>query len=183
MKEKNYGAEQSITNKLNGSRKGLVFNLKDVNGTAPDIASNNRAAHQHLLQMMEKRLLLTIYFAQDDAGRLIAKIESTKDARFTYYLNDQSVLALFVYLRTGVILPSSINPEEFKNTELLSSSDVRKEMLKQILEAKIGTTQIYPFFTVDPGTLKAITRFKFGVIHSFMDRDEDIVEFLQSRGY
>ena len=143
---------------------------------------NNVAAHEELKSMMSRFDKLNIFFDIDEDGYEVIKVESTYVKRFAYQLNEKSANWLMTYLSTGKNEDFGLEPSEVQKSDQKNGNEYRKNMLKQFVEGKAVNIQFRPEFRDRRGQLTAVANFKFGNIFFFVNRDEDIVSYLQEKG-
>lgn len=159
----------------------IRFDLSSVMATAQHEPYNNVAAHAALRSMMSRFDRLNIIFDIDEDGYEVAKIESKIVKRFAYQLNDESANWLLAYLLTGKSDDFGVEPSDVQKSDQTNGNEYRKNMLKQFVESKIVNIQFTPEFRDRRGQLTAVANFKFGNIFFYVNRDEDIVSYLQER--
>ena len=142
---------------------------------------NNVAAHEELKSMMSRFDRLNIFFDIDEDGYEVIKVESTYVKRFAYQLNDESANWLMTYLSTGKSEDFGVEPSEVQKSDQTNGNEYRKNMLKLFVESKAVNIQFTPEFRDRRGQLTAVANFKFGNIFFFVNRDEDIVSYLQEK--
>ena len=132
----------------------ITFNFESVVSSNRE-PYNNVAAHEELKSMMSRFDRLNIFFDIDEDGYEVIKVESTYVKRFAYQLNDESANWLMTYLSTGKSEDFGVEPSEVQKSDE---------------------------FRDRRGQLTAVANFKFGNIFFFVNRDEDIVSYLQEKG-
>ncbi|RHJ54967.1 hypothetical protein [Bacteroides sp. AM10-21B] len=142
---------------------------------------NNVAAHEELKSMMSRFDRLNIFFDIDEDGYEVIKVESTYVKRFAYQLNNESANWLMTYLSTGKSEDFGVEPSEVQKSDQTNGNEYRKNMLKLFVESKAVNIQFTPEFRDRRGQLTAVANFKFGNIFFFVNRDEDIVSYLQEK--
>lgn len=143
---------------------------------------DNVAAHEELKFMMLRFDRLNIFFDIDEDGYEVINVESTNVKRFAYQLNDGSANWLMTYLSTGKSEDFGVEPSEVQKSAQTNGNEYRKNKLKQFVESKTTDIQFTPEFRDRRGQLTAVANFKFGNIFFFVNRDEDIVSYLQEKG-
>lgn len=143
---------------------------------------DNVAAHEELKFMMLRFDRLNIFFGIDEDGYEVINVESTNVKRFAYQLNDGSANWLMTYLSTGKSEDFGVEPSEVQKSAQTNGNEYRKNKLKQFVESKATDIQFTPEFRDRRGRLTAVANFKFGNIFFFVNRDEDIVSYLQEKG-
>lgn len=138
--------------------------------------------HEELKSMMSRFDRLNIFFDIDEDGYEVIKVESTYVKRFAYQLNDESANWLMTYLSTGKSEDFGVEPSEVQKSDQTNGNEYRKNMLKLFVESKAVNIQFTPEFRDRRGQLTAVANFKFGNIFFFINRDEDIVSYLQEKG-
>lgn len=160
----------------------IKFSLENIITTSKREPYNNVAAHEELKSMMSRFDRLNIFFDIDEYGYEVVKVESTYVKRFAYQLNDASANWLMAYLSTGKDEDFGIEPSEAQKSDQTNGYEYRKNMLKSFVETKAVNIQFTPEFRDRRGQLTAVANFKFGNIFFFINRDEDIVSYLQEKG-
>ena len=165
-------------------RKGdfmIQFNFENVANSGNREPYNNVAAHEELKSMMSRFDRLNIFFDIDEDGYEVIKVESTYVKRFAYQLNDESANWLMTYPSTGKSEDFGVEPSEVQKSDQTNGNEYRKNMLKLFVESKAVNIQFTPEFRDRRGQLTAVANFKFGNIFFFVNRDEDIVSYLQEK--
>ena len=160
----------------------IQFIFENVTNSGNRKPYNNVAAHEELKSMMSRFDRLNIFFDIDEEGYEVIKVESTYVKRFAYQLNGESANWLMTYLSTGKSEDFGVEPSEVQKSDQVNGNDYRKNMLKQFVESKVVNIQFTPEFRDRRGQLTAVANFKFGNIFFFVNRDEDIVSYLQEKG-
>lgn len=160
----------------------IQLSFEKVSGISKREPYNNVAAHEELKSMMSRPDRLNIFFDIDKDGYEIVKVESTCVKRFSYQLNDESAKWLMTYLSTGRSEDFGVEPSEVQKSDQSDGNEFRKNMLKLFVESKAVNIQFTPEFRDRRGQLTAVANFKFGNIFFFVNRDEDIVSYLQEKG-
>lgn len=143
---------------------------------------NNAAAHEELNAMMTRFDRINAFFDIDEDGYEVVKVESTYVKRFAYQLNDESANWLMTYLSTGKSEDFGVEPSDVQKSDQTNGNEYRKNMLKLFVESKAVNIRFTPEFRDRRGQLTAVANFKFGNIFFFINRDEDIVSYLQKKG-
>ena len=144
----------------------IQFNFENVANSGNREPYNNVAAHEELKSMMSRFDRLNIFFDIDEDGYEVIKVESTYVKRFAYQLNDEDF---------------GVEPSETQKSDQTNGNEYRKNMLKLFVESKAVNIQFTPEFRDRRGQLTAVANFKFGNIFFFVNRDEDIVSYLQEK--
>lgn len=160
----------------------IQFSFEKVSGIGNREPYNNVAAHEELKSMMSRFDRLNIFFDIDEDGYEVIKVESTYVKRFAYQLNDKSANWLMTYLSTGKSEDFGVEPSEVQKSDQPNGNEYRKNMLKLFVESKAVNIQFTPEFRDRRGQLTAVANFKFGNIFFFVNRDEEIVSYLQEKG-
>ena len=160
----------------------IQFNFESSTSIGKHEPYNNVAAHEELKSMMSRFDRLNIFFDIDKDGYEVIKVESTRVKRFSYQLNDKSSDWLMTYLSTGKSEDFGVEPSEVQKSDQANGNEYRKNMLKLFVESKAVNIQFTPEFRDRRGQLTAVANFKFGNIFFFLNRDEDIVSYLQEKG-
>lgn len=159
----------------------IQFNLENITTIGRREPYNNVAAHEELKAMMSRFDRLNIFFDIDEDGYEVAKVESTCVKRFAYQLNDEAANWLMRYLATGKSEDFGVEPSGVQKSDQVNGNEYRKNMLKLFVESKVVNIQFTPEFRDRKGQLTAVANFKFGNIFFFINRDEDIVSYLQEK--
>ena len=144
----------------------ITFNFESVVSSNRE-PYNNVAAHEELKSMMSRFDRLNIFFDIDEDGYEVIKVESTN--------------WLMTYLSTGKSEDFGVEPSEVQKSDQTNGNEYRKNMLKLFVESKAVNIQFTPEFRDRRGQLTAVANFKFGNIFFFVNRDEDIVSYLQEK--
>ena len=86
------------------------------------------------------------------------------------------------YLMQGETEDFNVKPETVAKSEETDANKFRKDMLKMFIENGIGNIQFTPEFRDRTGKLTAVTNFRNGTILFFMERDEEITNYLREKG-
>lgn len=160
----------------------IKFNLENITTIGKHEPYNNVAAHEELKSMMLRRDRLNLFFDIDKDGYEVMKVESACIKRFAYQLNNESANWLMTYLATGKSEDFELEPSNVQKSDQPDGNEYRKNMLKSFVESKVVNLQFTPEFRDRRGQLTAVANFKFGNIFFFVNRDEDIVSYLQEKG-
>lgn len=158
----------------------INFNLENIAAIGKREPYNNVAAHEELKSMMSRFDRLNMFFDIDEDGYEVVKVESSRIKRFAYQLNDESANWIMSYLSTGKDDDFGVEPSDIQKSDQTNGNEYRKNMLKSFVESKVNI-QFTPEFRDRRGQLTAVANFKFGNIFFFVDRDEDIVSYLQEK--
>lgn len=160
----------------------IRFTFDDQNSCTSREPYNNMAAHEELKVMMLRFDRLNMFFDIDEDGYEVVKVESVCVKRFAYQLKEESVNWLLTYLSTGKSEDFGVEPSDVQKSDQTNGNEYRKNMLKYFRESKAVNLQFTPEFRDRRGQLTAVANFKFGNIFFFVNRDEDIVSYLQEKG-
>lgn len=160
----------------------MMFSLDNMTSIASRESYNNTAAHGELKFMMSRLDRINMFFDIDEDGYEVLKVESSCVKRFAYQLNDKSANWLMIYLSTGKNEDFEVVPFDIQKSDQANGNEYRKNMLKSFVESKTVDLQFTPEFRDRRGQLTAVANFKFGNIFFFINRDEDIVSYLQEKG-
>lgn len=160
----------------------IKFSFGDTVSSAIRAPYNNAAAHEELKAMMTRFDRLNMFFDLDDDKYEVLKIESSWTKRFAYQLSEKSANWIMQYLNTGISEDFEVDPSQVEKSEEINGNEYRKNMLKYFVESKAVNLQFTPEFRDKRGTLTAVANFKFGNIFFFVNREEDIVSYLQEKG-
>ena len=139
----------------------------DFNGIMPQIEQvyNNTAAHSELKAMMNRNERLSLYFTIDRYGYEAIRVESKTTKNFAYQIDQAAFAWVMNYLMKGETEDFNVKPE-----------------LKLFVENRIGNIQFTPEFRDRTGKLTAVASFRNGTILFFMERDEEITDYLREKG-
>ncbi|ROT17383.1 MULTISPECIES: hypothetical protein [Bacteroidales] len=159
----------------------MNFNL---NGIMPNVAENynNTEAHNELKAMMLRGERVQLYFTIDRYGCEAIRVESKTTKNFAYQLNQESFNWVMKYLMNGETEDLTVKPDEVVKSEETDANKFRRDMLKLFVENGIGNIQFTPEFRDRQGKLTATATFKNGVILFFVERDEEITNYLREKG-
>lgn len=156
----------------------------NINGIMPNAAQsyNNVEAHNELKAMMNRGERVQLYFTIDRFGYEAIRVESKTTKNFAYQLNQESFNWVMKYLMNGETEDLTVKPNKVDKSEETDANNFRKDMLKLFVENGIGNIQFTPEFRDRQGKLTATATFRNGVILFFIERDEDITEYLREKG-
>lgn len=143
---------------------------------------NNTAAHTELKAMMNRNERLTLYFTIDRYGYEAIRVESKTTKNFAYQINQEAFAWVMNYLMKGETEDFNVKPDAVAKSEEIDANKFRKDMLKLFVENKIGNIQFTPEFRDRTGKLTAVGNFRNGTILFFMERDEEITDYLREKG-
>lgn len=148
-----------------------------VNSTYP-----NAEAHQELKAMMNRGEKITVNFYLNKDGYEVVYVESRTTQSFQYILTEAGLAWIIGYLKKGETEDFKVEPTTLTKSDETSVNSYRKNMLKAFVENKIGNIQFTPEFRDRTGKLSGIANFANGRILFFVERDEDITEYLRDKG-
>lgn len=156
----------------------------DFNGIMPQAEQvyNNTAAHEELKAMMNRSERITFYFTIDQYGYEAIRVESKTTKNFAYQIGQEAFAWVMNYLMKGETEDFNVKPETVAKSEETDANKFRKDMLKLFIENGIGNIQFTPEFRDRTGKLTAVANFRNGTILFFMEREEDIVNYLREKG-
>lgn len=156
----------------------------NINGIMPNVAEsyNNVEAHNELKAMMNRGERVQLYFTIDRFGYEAIRVESKTTKNFAYQLNQESFNWVMKYLMNGETEDLTVKPDKVVKSEETDANNFRKDMLKLFVENGIGNIQFTPEFRDRQGKLTATATFRNGVILFFIERNEDITEYLREKG-
>ena len=156
----------------------------DFNGIMPQIEQvyNNTAAHSELKAMMNRNERLSLYFTIDRYGYEAIRVESKTTKNFAYQIDQAAFAWVMNYLMKGETEDFNVKPEAVAKSEETDANKFRKDMLKLFVENRIGNIQFTPEFRDRTGKLTAVASFRNGTILFFMERDEEITDYLREKG-
>lgn len=156
----------------------------NINGIMPNVVEsyNNIEAHNELKAMMNRGERVQLYFTIDRFGYEAIRVESKTTKNFAYQLNQESFNWVMKYLMNGETEDLTVKPDKVIKSEEKDANNFRKDMLKLFVENGIGNIQFTPEFRDRQGKLTATATFRNGVILFFIERDEDITEYLREKG-
>ena len=143
---------------------------------------NNTAAHTELKAMMNRNERLTLYFTIDRYGYEAIRVESKTTKNFAYQINQVAFAWVMNYLMRGETEDFNVNPDAVAKSEETDANKFRKDMLMLFVENGIGNIQFTPEFRDRTGKLTAVANFRNGTILFFMERDEEITDYLREKG-
>ena len=141
----------------------------------------NDEAHAELKSMMERGERLSLYFTIDSYGMEAISVESRTTSRFNYQLNSKSFTWIVNYLTNKETEDFEVNPTNIKKSEIEDANQFREEMLILFINGEIGRIQFTPEFRDRTGKLSATASFPYGQIFFFMERDQELVEYLRGK--
>jgi sugar (pentulose or hexulose) kinase len=74
-----------------------------------------------------------------------------------------------------------VNPTNIKKSEIEDANQFREEMLILFINGEMGRIQFTPEFRDRTGKLSATASFPYGQIFFFMERDQELVEYLRGK--
>ena len=185
MKEKiNKSTSQEIELNLDGSIEQTFTSLKyGFNEVKFNNVNqyNNEEAHAELKSMMERGERLSLYFTIDSYGMEAISVESRTTSRFNYQLNSKSFTWIVNYLTNKETEDFEVNPTNIKKSEIEDANQFREEMLILFINGEMGRIQFTPEFRDRTGKLSATASFPYGQIFFFMERDQELVEYLRGK--
>ena len=143
---------------------------------------NNTAAHTELKAIMNRSERLNLYFTIDRYGYEVIRVESKTTKNFAYQINQEAFAWVMNYLMKGETEDFNVNPKAVAKSEETDANKFRKDMLKLFVENGIGNIQFTPEFRDRTGKLTAVANFRNGAILFFMERDEEITNYLREKG-
>ena len=143
---------------------------------------NNTAAHTELKAMLNRSERLTLYFSIYRYGYEAIRVESKTTKNFAYQINQEAFAWVMNYLMKGETEDFNVKPDAVAKSEETDANKFRKDMLKLFVENRIGNIQFTPEFRDRTGKLTAIANFRNGTILFFMERDEEITDYLREKG-
>lgn len=147
-----------------------------------ELSYDNTAAHIELKAMMNRNERLTLYFTIDQYGYEAIKVESKTTKNFAYQINQEAFAWVMNYLIKGETEDFNVKPDAVVKSEETDANKFRKDMLKLFVENRIGNIQFTPKFRDRTGKLTAVGNFRNGTILFFMERDEEITDYLREKG-
>ena len=156
----------------------------NINGIMPNVAEryNNIEAHNELKAMMNRGERIQLYFTIDRFGHEAIRVESKTTKNFAYQLNQESFNWVMKYLMNGETEDLTVKPDEVVKSEETDANKFRKDMLRLFVENGIGNIQFTPEFRDRQGKLTATATFRNGIILFFVERDEEITNYLREKG-
>lgn len=142
---------------------------------------NNEEAHAELKSMMERGERLSLYFTIDTYGMEAVCVESKTTSRFNYQLNPKSFTWIMKYLTSKETEDFEVNPTDVKEAEIQDADAFRHDMLLIFIQNEMGNIQFTPEFRDRAGRLSATVNFPYGHIFFFMERDQELVEYLRGK--
>ena len=148
-----------------------------------ELSYDNTAAHTELKAMMNRSERLTLYFTIDRYGYEAIRVESKTTKNFAYQINQEAFAWVMNYLMKGETEDFNVKSDAVVKSEEADANKFRKDMLKLFVENRIGKIQFTPEFRDRAGKLTAIANFRNGTILFFMERDEEIADYLREKGF
>lgn len=145
------------------------------------VTYNNEKAHAELKSMMERGERLSLYFTIDTYGMEAVCVESKTTSRFNYQLNPKSFTWIMKYLTSKETEDFEVNPTDVKEAEIQDADAFRHDMLLIFIQNEMGNIQFTPEFRDRAGRLSATVNFPYGHIFFFMERDQELVEYLRGK--
>ena len=137
---------------------------------------DNQGAYNTLLEMMNRKELLTVKFYSGKDNIPCAWIESKRIAGFKYQLKTSSFLGLLNYLFEGIVDDFDKNPAEFDNIQ--DGDDFQQKAMEMFI-ALDKTIQFVPTFRERTETINGILPCFKGKIIFRIKRTEDILNYLR----
>lgn len=157
------------------------FKVGEKNPVVNVLSYNNSEAFEEAKSMMIGKEKISSFFDLDIEGKPVIRMESNTRNRFPLQFN-QSVLDWYMkYLSEGTYEDFGIDPTAIEKTDS-TPNDFRKMILKEFVESGIKV-QFTPEFRERRGRLSGIATFRYGSIFFYMDRTEDVVEYLSLKFY
>ena len=171
-----------LLNKKGGEIEKLRqrYNLNAISGYEGTKYANDEA-HAELKSMMERGERLSLYFTIDNYGVEAISVESKTTGRFNYQLTPNGFLWIIKYLTNKESEDFNVAPLEVTPSDETDASTFRKDMLKLFCENEMGRIQFTPEFRDRTGKLSATASFPYGQIFFFMERDQELVEYLRGK--
>lgn len=116
-------------------------------------------------------------------GYEVVKLESKSSRRFELQLNEAIFNWLFNYLIDGECNSLGIDASKVEESDETDGNSYRKHLMMHISDLKkANSIQVTPEFRErTSGKFSAIANFNFGTIYFYMDRDEEIKEWIENR--
>lgn len=158
----------------------ITVNFADTKSAAANY--RNDEAFKEACAMASRFEKFNLIFDIKD-GVEVVKIESKCTSRFTLQLNEEVLRWLFRYLIGGVNENMGIDPMKIELSDELNGNSYRKHMLMFIADQNIARSiQVTPEFRERiSGQFTAVANFMFGTIFFYMDRDEEVKEWIEAR--
>ena len=137
---------------------------------------DNQGAYNTLLEMMNRKELLTVKFYSGKDNIPCAWIESKRIAGFKYQLKTSSFHGLLNYLFEGIVDDFDKNPAEFDNIQ--DGDDFQQKAMEMFI-ALDKTIQFVPTFRERTETINGILPCFKGKIMFRIKRTEDILNYLR----
>ncbi len=147
-----------------------------------ELSYDNTAAHTELKAMMNRSERLTLYFTIDRYGYEAIRVESKITKNFACQIDQAAFAWVMNYLMRGETEDFNVKPDAVAKSEETNANKFRKDMLKLFVENGIGNIQFTPEFRDRAGKLTAVANFRNGTIFFFMERDEEITDYLREKG-
>ena len=85
------------------------------------------------------------------------------------------------YLTSKETEDFEVNPTDVKEAEIQDADAFRHDMLLIFIQNEMGNIQFTPEFRDRAGRLSATVNFPYGHIFFFMERDQELVEYLRGK--
>lgn len=158
----------------------LNFNIGVQTPANNSLPYNNTEAFQEAKSMMARKERISAFFDLDSEGYLVIRMESNTTNRFPLQINQSVLDWIMRYLEKGEKEDFGIDPTQVEKTDITDPNEFRKEMLMKFIESNIKV-QFIPEFRDKRGRLSGTANFRNGSFFFYMDRTEEIVEYLREK--
>lgn len=175
-------ASEELLNKEGGEIEKLRqrYNLNAISGYEGTKYANDEA-HAELKSMMERGERLSLYFTINNYGVEAISVESKTTGRFNYQLTPEGFTWIIKYLAHKETEDFKVVPLKITKSDESDANSFRKNMLKLFIENNMGRIQFTPEFRDRTGKLSATANFPHGNIFFFMERENEVVEYLRGK--
>lgn len=159
-----------------------MLEIKNILSNVTENGYNNVEAHNELKSIMSQKERVQVCFIKDRFGCEALWVESKTRKGFPYQLNQDSFDWFIRYIMTGETEDVNVNPSDIAKSEFADSNSLREAMMKLFIQNEIGRIQFTPEFRDRPGKLSATVMFKYGTILFYLDRTEELTNYLREKG-
>lgn len=140
----------------------------------------NQDYHNYLKSLMRDKKILEMFFNIDRYGMQTFRIKAQGVQPFEYQLNYDGFIWIMNYLSHGYANDNEVDCLNPLDTEGESLDSIQKGMFKMMIEHQWGEVQQVGNLYDSKGRIKLYLNFNFGIIHFFMEKDEDIIKFMKN---
>lgn len=133
---------------------------------------NNEAAHRQVKTLMKQNQLLNISF-----GESFALVSTTAVTGLQYMLTPETWNWILNDLQTGDYEDFGVFPSDISNIV----ADFQIACLKELIEQKYNIARI-PFLRETAAYIKLRGLFRFGKLYFSIKRNDEFIDYLESKG-